>query len=102
LELSLHFYQGILKSAANQGQTVDVTKLQEIEQAIAGLPREDFFELVRYLRERHSKEWDKQIQEDAEHGRLQALHDRLDAENRGAPDIPLDDFLDQKELSHRD
>jgi hypothetical protein len=75
-----------------------VTNIQEIEQAIAQLPREDFFELVRQLRERHADEWDRQIEEDAHNGKLQALHDRLQDENRGQPETPLDDFLDEKKF----
>ena len=43
-----------------------MTQIQEIEQAIAKLPREEFFELVRHLRERHAQEWDRQIEEDAQ------------------------------------
>ena len=76
-----------------------MTTIQEIEQAIARLPREQFLELVRHLRKRHADEWDRQIEEDAHNGKLQALHDRLEAENRGQPEVPLDDFLDEKKLS---
>jgi len=75
-----------------------VTNIQEIERAIAELPRKDFFELVRHLRERHSDEWDRQIEEDAHSGKLQALHDRLREENRGQTEVPLDDFLDEKKF----
>jgi hypothetical protein len=47
-----------------------VTKLQEIERAIALLPREEFFRLVRHLRERHTGERDRAIEEDAQSGKL--------------------------------
>ncbi len=76
-----------------------MTTVQEIEQAIAKLPRADFFELVRQLRERHADEWDRQIEEDARSGKLDALYERLQGENRNEPDVPLDDFLDEKKLS---
>jgi hypothetical protein len=62
-----------------------VTKLQEIEQAIAQLPREEFFELVRHLRERHAGEWDRAIEEDAQSGKLRELYERLQSENQCEP-----------------
>jgi len=76
-----------------------VTKVQEIEQAIAKLPREEFFDLARHMRERHAQEWDSQIEEDAESGKLREAYRRLDAENQGQPEMPLDDFLDNEKLS---
>ena len=76
-----------------------MTKVQEIEHAIAKLPRKEFFELVRRLRERHALEWDRQIEEDAQSGRLGEVYRRLDAENQGQPEMPLDDFLDNEKLS---
>ena len=76
-----------------------MTTVQEIEQAIAKLPRKEFFELVRHLRERHAREWDRQIEEDAESGKLREAYRRLDAENQGQPEMPLDDFLDNEKLS---
>ena len=57
-----------------------MTQIQEIEQAIAKLPREEFFELVRHLRERHAQEWDRQIEEDASRGKLRKLYEQLQAE----------------------
>jgi hypothetical protein len=76
-----------------------VTQIQEIEQAIAKLPREEFFELVLHLRERHAMEWDRQFEEDAESGKLGEVYQRLEAENQGQPEVPLDDFLDHEKLS---
>ena len=75
-----------------------MTNILEIEQAIAKLPRRDFFQLVRHLREQHADAWDRQIEEDAHNGKLQALHDRLQEENRGQPEVALDDFLDEKKF----
>jgi len=71
-----------------------VTNLREIEKAIDGLPREEFFELVRHLRERHADEWDRQIKQDAQSGRLHRFFERLQKEGRGEPEVPLDAFLD--------
>jgi len=71
--------------------------VQEIEQAIAKLPRQEFFELVRHLRERHAREWDRQIEKD--NGKLREVYRGLEAENQGEPEMPLDDFLDNEKLS---
>jgi len=76
-----------------------VTKLQEIEKEIDGLPRVEFFELVRHLRERHADEWDSQIEQDAQNGRLHRFYERLEKEDQGEPEVPLDAFLDDKKLS---
>jgi hypothetical protein len=76
-----------------------VTKVQEIESAIARLPRGEFLELVRRIRQRHAEEWDRQIEEDARSGRLEKLYRHLQKENAGQPGIPLDDFLDDEKLS---
>jgi hypothetical protein len=73
--------------------------LQEIEKAIEGLPHEEFFELVRHLRERHADEWDNQIERDAQSGRLHRFYERLEKEDQDEPEVPLDAFLDDKKLS---
>ena len=75
-----------------------MTKVQEIEQAIAQLPREEFFELVRHLRERHAREWDRQIEEDAKNGRLDRLWQGTVKEIEGGL-RPLDEILDDPGLS---
>jgi hypothetical protein len=75
-----------------------VTQIQEIEQAIAKLPREEFFELMRHLREHHAREWDCQIEEDAHSGKLREAYQRLEAENQGQSQGTLDDFLDHEKL----
>jgi hypothetical protein len=76
-----------------------MTKVHEIESAIARLPREEFLQLVRRIRERHAEEWDYQIEEDARSGKLDKIYQRLQKENEGQPEIPLDDFLDDEKLS---
>jgi hypothetical protein len=76
-----------------------VTNIQEIEQAIARLPREDFFELVRRLRERHAGEWDRQIEEDAEKGRLDRLWQQAEKEIEEGGLRPLNEILDDPGLS---
>jgi len=76
-----------------------VTKLQEIEKEIEGLPREKFFELVRHLRERHADAWDEQVEQAVQNGRLHKFYKRLQKEDHGEPEVPLDAFLDDKKLS---
>ena len=76
-----------------------MTNIQEIKQAIARLPRGEFFELVRHLRERHANEWDRQIEEDAESGKLREVYERLQSESQGEANMPLDDFLGNEKLS---
>jgi len=72
--------------------------VEEIEAAIAKLPSADFRELLARLKEREADEWDREMEEDAKAGRLDALYARLQEENEGQPEVPLDDFLHQSEL----
>jgi hypothetical protein len=72
-----------------------VSTLAEIEEAVAKLPSEQFSELLRKMQERDAETWDREMEEDAKSGRLDALHARLEQENVGEPEVPLDDFLDQ-------
>lgn len=72
-----------------------MTNIREIEKAIDGLPREEFFELVRHLRERHADEWDRQIEQDAQSGRLHKFFERLQKEDQGEPEVPLEVVLDR-------
>lgn len=76
-----------------------MTKLQEIEKEIEGLPREKFFELVRHLRERHADEWDREIEEDAKNGRLDRLWEKAEKEIQEGGLRPLDEILDDPRLS---
>jgi hypothetical protein len=45
----------------------------EIKQAIEKLPVADFLELSRWVLQRRGDEWDKQIEQDINAGRLDAL-----------------------------
>ena len=47
-----------------------MSTLEQIEAAIEKLPREDFFRLHEWIRDRFDDAWDKQIEEDAHSGRL--------------------------------
>jgi hypothetical protein len=76
-----------------------MSTVQEIESAIDRLPQGEMMALVDRLRGRHAEAWDRQIEADAQNGRLDALYARLAAENRSQPEIPLDAVLDIGKLS---
>lgn len=70
----------------------------EIEKAVEQLPPEEFSELLRRMQERDAETWDREMEEDAKSGRLDALHARIERENAGELEVPLDDFLDQSKF----
>jgi hypothetical protein len=76
-----------------------MSTVEEIESAIDRLPLNELLALVDRLRERHSEAWDRQIEADAQSGRLDALYAHLESENRGQPEIPLNEVLDDGKLS---
>ena len=45
----------------------------EIQQAIISLPKSDYAQLIRWLREYDWEEWDREIEEDVRVGKLDAL-----------------------------
>lgn len=50
-----------------------MTKVQEIQTAIESLPREDYVRLRQWFSERDWEDWDRQIEQDSEAGRLDFL-----------------------------
>ncbi|MDY6783112.1 MAG: hypothetical protein SW833_11295 [Cyanobacteriota bacterium] len=54
--------------------------IQELETAIMRLSVREVSELTAWLIEYHQQLWDKQIEEDLENGRLDALLDEVDRE----------------------
>ena len=50
-----------------------MTTVAEIQQAIIGLPKSDYAQLIRWLREYDWEEWDREIEEDVRAGKLDAL-----------------------------
>ncbi len=76
-----------------------VSTVQEIESAIRRLPRHDLIELRVWFAGFDADAWDRQIEEDAQSGRLDSFYQSLQRENEGQPDTPLDEVLDQAELS---
>jgi len=61
----------------------------EIEAAIAELPNEDLAELNNWLESHHATIWDKQIEDDLEAGRLDALLAEVDKEYAAGLASPL-------------
>lgn len=55
-----------------------MTKLEQIEKAIAALPHDDIVALAEWFAEFHADLWDKQIEADAKAGKL----DKFAAEAR--------------------
>jgi hypothetical protein len=79
-------------------QLPPVSTVQEIESAIDRLPPQELLALVDRLRERHADAWDRQIEADAQNGRLEVLYARLERENEGQPEVPLNEVLDDGKL----
>jgi len=76
-----------------------MSSVAEIEQAIAKLPPGEFVELERWFDAERNRKWDRQIEEDAQSGKLRELYERLQSENHGLSSVPLDEFLDNEKLS---
>ncbi len=76
-----------------------MSTLTEIEAAIAKLPPPEFRELLHKLNERDAAEWDRQIEDDAQSGKLDRLSSRLMKEEGGQPEVAFDEILDAPKLS---
>lgn len=61
-----------------------MSTVQEIEKAIAALPKEEFRKLTDKLLEMRADLWDEQIEADASAGRLDFLFEEADAESGDA------------------
>jgi hypothetical protein len=59
---------------------VKVMGIREIEKAIVQLPAKDLDKLAHWLEDYRAQMWDKQIEEDLEAGRLDALLAEVDEE----------------------
>ena len=76
-----------------------MSTLAEIEEAIGKLPPSEFRDLLNRLNEQDAAAWDRQIEEDAENGKLEALYTRLLEEEGDQPKVPLDEVLDDPKFS---
>ncbi len=66
-----------------------IISVQEIEAAIARLPRKELSELMIWLQEHHAQLWDQQIEDDLDSGRSDALLAEVDAEYESGMSQPL-------------
>ena len=66
-----------------------MTNVEEIEEAIERLPREDFCRLIDWIRERFGDAWDREIEQDLEAGRLEHLAGEALAEYRSGQTTPF-------------
>jgi hypothetical protein len=67
-----------------------VSTIAEIENAIDGLPREEFFKLMERLRTKQNELWDRQMEKDAQPGgALDRLAEEALAEYRAGKTRPL-------------
>ena len=61
-----------------------MTKLEELETAVASLPEEQYRQFRRWFLDRDWEKWDSEIEEDAKAGKLDFLvEEALEAKNRG-------------------
>lgn len=67
--------------------------LQEIETAIAQLPKAEAHQLLNWLQDYLEDEWDRQIEADAKSGRLDKLSRRAEADIAANQVKPLDELL---------
>lgn len=63
--------------------------LKEIQDAVSNLPQEDFRTFCGWFDEFRADAWDKQIEEDARSGRLNAAVSRADADFEAGRCTPL-------------
>lgn len=63
--------------------------VRELEIAITQLSTQELAELIKWLEEYHAQRWDKQIEEDLEAGRLDALLAEVDREYKAGLSQPL-------------
>jgi hypothetical protein len=73
--------------------------VQELETAVSRLSKEELATFSQWFEGFVADAWDRQIEKDAQDGRLDAFYQSLQHENEGQPDIPLNDVLDKEELS---
>ena len=69
--------------------TPPMTKLEQIEQAIAALPHDDIVALADWFAEFQADLWDKQIEADAKAGRLDKLAAEARADHMAGRTKPL-------------
>jgi hypothetical protein len=58
-----------------------MTRVEDIEAAIEGLPPEDYRRIVQWFRLREQRRWDEQMDTDSVTGKLDFLFDEADSES---------------------
>ena len=58
-----------------------MSRIEEIEAAIEGLPPEEYRRIVQWFRIREQERWDEQMDADASAGKLNFLFDEADSES---------------------
>jgi hypothetical protein len=66
-----------------------MSSIQEIEEAIAKLPREDFVRLRERIQQRFDDEWDEQFEKDVAAGRLDRFGEQALSEHRAGRSTPF-------------
>ncbi|MDB6030121.1 MAG: hypothetical protein JWM16_459 [Verrucomicrobiales bacterium] len=71
-----------------------MTDIQQIEEAIAKLPREDFAALARWFDKERNRKWDQQLEADSESGNLDFLLKEVEDDIAKGRTRPTDEFFD--------
>ena len=71
------------------GYNTDMSTVKEIESAIEDLPRDQFFQLIDWVRNRFDNEWDRQIEDDVRAGRLDHVAEEALTEYRAGRTTPF-------------
>jgi hypothetical protein len=72
-----------------------MSRVEEIQQAIATLSLEERAELLSSLMNFEDDEWDKQMKRDAEAGKFDALAREAEEEYKAGKTIPLDKLIEE-------
>ena len=66
-----------------------MSTVKEIEAAIGELPRDQFFQLITWLKGQFEDEWDRQIEDDVKSGKLDYLAREALAEYHSGQTLPF-------------
>ncbi|GAB4179498.1 MAG: hypothetical protein Fur0032_20180 [Terrimicrobiaceae bacterium] len=75
-----------------------MSTVEQTVEAITALPREEFWKLTDELIARRDAAWDRQLEEDAEAGRLDSLWENAEKEIAAGETTDLDEFLRHQKL----
>ena len=88
-----------LNMAGGLNYALCMSSVAEIEQAIAKLPPKDFVQLERWFDAERNRLWGRELEADAQSGKLRELYKQLQSEDQGQSNVPLVEFLDNEKLS---